>query len=168
MGGELLRPEERNGNKFIAASFCAKLALDVGGKELGRWAECLVSPLLCGVRMGVCCSGVSLGWSPGLELWREVAFSWEKHLSAAELLGPNSPPWGHASGNTAPTRMGKVGKEQAGEACLPTLGMPMASAWNWMTFKVPSSPNHSVFLCVSSSSLSENQFILQLPLLDEF
>lgn len=52
MGGELLRPEERNGNKLISASFCAKLALGVGGKELRHWAEYLICPLLCGVRMG--------------------------------------------------------------------------------------------------------------------
>lgn len=146
MGGELLRPEERNGNKLISVSFCVKLALDVGGKELGRWAECLVSPLLCGVRMGICCSRVGLGWSPGLELWREVAFLWEKHLGAAELLGSNSAPWGHASGNTAAARMGKVEKEQAGDACLPAMGMPMAKGWNWMTFKVPSNPKYSVIL----------------------
>lgn len=64
--------------------------------------------------------------------------------------------------------MGKVGQEQAGDACAPILSMPMANARNWVTFQVLSTPNHSVFLCVSSSSLSENQFILQLPLLDEF
>lgn len=56
--------------------------------------------------------------------------------------------------------MGKVGQEQAGDACTPTLSMPMANARNWVTFQVLSTPNHSVFLCVSSSSLSENQFIL--------
>lgn len=61
-----------------------------------------------------------------------------------------------------------MGQEWAGDACAPTLSMHMANAWNWMTFKVPSNPNDSMFLCVSSSSLSENQFVLQLPLLDEF
>lgn len=110
--------------------------------------------------------GVGLGWSMELELWREVAFSWEKHLGAAKLLGPNSPSWSRASGNRGAARMGKVGQEWAGDACAPTLTMPMANAWNWVTFKVPSTPNHSVY--VSSSSLSENQFVLQLPLLDEF
>lgn len=73
-----------------------------------------------------------------LELWRKVAFSWEKHLGATKLLEPNSPSWGHARGNRGAARMGKVGQEWAGDACAPTLSMPMANAWNWVTFKVPS------------------------------